>query len=102
MMLFERARWPVNDSPLVAAAPWSGVRSLVTPGVMAANPMKLRPLIGSESIWCCLTTVPISMRPVDANVASVVTVTAVVRVLQLEREVHADRLSERELKSIDA
>ena len=56
MMLFERARWPVNDRPEVADAPCCGVRSVVTPGVMTEKLMKLRPLIGRLSICCRLST----------------------------------------------
>ena len=57
MMLFERARWPPNDSPEVAEAPCCGVRSVVTPGVMTEKLMKFRPLIGRLSICCWPTTV---------------------------------------------
>ena len=31
--------------------PWSGVTSVVTPGASVENPMNVRPLIGSFSIW---------------------------------------------------
>ena len=56
VMLFERARWPAKVRPEVADAPCCGVRSVVTPGVMTENEMKLRPLIGRLSICCCETT----------------------------------------------
>ena len=56
MMLLDRARCPVKDSPEVAEAPCWGVRSGATPGVITEKPMKLRPLIGRLSICCCPTT----------------------------------------------
>jgi hypothetical protein len=47
VMLLDRALWPPNDSPDVAAAPCRGIRSLITPGVNSEKDMKFRPLAGS-------------------------------------------------------
>ncbi len=74
--LLERPRCPVNESPLVAAAPCNGVRSVATPGAINAKPMKLRPLIGSDWICCCWMTDAIVVRFVESTDAGASTVTA--------------------------
>ena len=75
MMLFERARWPVNERPEVADAPCCGVRSVVTPGVMTEKLMKLRPLIGRLSICCRLSTDDTAVFVTSTTGESPVTVT---------------------------
>ncbi len=75
VMLFDRARWPANVRPEVADAPCCGVRSVVTPGVMIENEMKLRPLIGRLAICCWETTVATEVFCVSTSDACPSTVT---------------------------
>ena len=97
-MLFERARWPAKVRPEVAEAPCCGVRSVVTPGVMTENEMKLRPLIGRLSICCCETTVATAVRCASSSGpgAETVMVSAVPETLQDERQVDAGAEGERD------
>ena len=84
----------MNDRPLVVSAPCCGVRSVVTPGVITEKLMKLRPLIGSDSICGAPTTDATAVCRVPAPDASAVTVTVSSRVRNPQDDIEHRRLAE--------